>query len=117
MCQTILSFTVLGTIDEDVQFYYRNISKIPSTLASIEYFISYDQNNISSSLVKDIYTTKNDFDFHTEYTNRTFGQLRNEDIHTYLRPDTYRSTTCSFNDDSGVVVLQNFTRTIDKFIL
>ena len=94
----ILSLDVIGTINEDCQFYYRKLSNIPSTLTTIEYFISYNQSIIlvenSTDLVMGIYTTEDNINLETKCSNAVYGQLRNDSLHTCLRQGTYRSTKC-----------------------
>ena len=79
--QSNVSVNVIGTIDEDCQFYYRKLSTVPSTLATIEYFVSFNLSSISSSVL-DIYTTEDNINLKTKCANEVYGQPRNENLHT-----------------------------------
>ena len=79
-----VSLNVIGTIDKDCQFYYRKLSHFPSTLATIEYFVRYNQSSISPSVVMYIYTTEDNIDLRTNCKNKLYGQLQNEDLYMPL---------------------------------
>ena len=46
----------------------------------------------------DIYTTKDDRNLRTNCSNSDYRQLGNEDLHSPLRPRSYRYTTCKLDD-------------------
>ena len=109
----------MGTMNEDCHFYYRKLSNIPSTLTTIEYFISYNQSIIlvenSTGLVMDIYTTEDNINLQTKCSYTVYGQLRNENLYIKLRPRTYRSAKCVLSKDEKFVDCYGKTK-IQDFI-
>ena len=107
MAQNVASEgTVFGQIETDTGHYYEKLSKFPSKLATIEYIVLFNKTNIDVHCVNgiecvvmlDIYTIEHDRNIRTNCSNAGFGQLRNENLHTPLRPETYRFTTCKLDD-------------------
>ena len=103
------SLTVIGHIDDDSKFYYREFLTFPSVVATIKYYIKY---NYTAATLQcplcvpslDIYTTKSDANLDRNCSIDVFGQLRNEDLHTPLKPKgkLYRFTNCTADSD-GIV--------------
>ena len=97
-----LTVNLIGYIDNDLYFYYREFSTFPSLEATIEYNITY---NYTVSLLQcsgcypklDIYTTKSDANLDRNCSVDVFGQLRNENLHTPLkvRHRNYRFSNCT----------------------
>ena len=107
MVQNVVSEgTVFGQIKTDTEFYYHKLSKFPSKLATIEYIVSFNKTNLKLLCLNgtrcvvrlDIYTSEDDQNLMTNCSNNGYGQLRNENLHTLLRPGTYRFTTCKLDD-------------------
>ena len=84
-----------GTITENTTFFYRKLAVAPSVRATIEFNVSYSKTSMRGKFPL--------IGIYTEYPNRniekrcsyvTYGQLRNENLHPYLRLGRYRTTTC-----------------------
>ena len=98
----ISTLTISDEIIHETDFYYKNLSSFPSNLATIEYYISYNQSDFALNHwmcgrpVFDIYTTQDDENLKRRCSYDNFGQLRNENLHTRLLPmkSPYRFTTC-----------------------
>ena len=83
----VFSLTIYGRIENDTEFYHKELSEYPSKLATIEYCITYNYTAVliynASSVGMDIYTTKYDRNLHKRCL-KGFGQLRNENLHIPL---------------------------------
>ena len=99
--------TVSDKITTDTDFYFHSLSVIPSKLSTIEFSVKFnindirvhcDSKKISCYLYVDIYTTKDDRNLRTNCSNSGYRQLANEDLHSPLRPGSYRYTTCKLDD-------------------
>ena len=87
--------SVVGTVDEDTTFYYRELTKEPSLLVTIEYTVIYNRSAVSTSSNIIIYTTEDHINRRTKCINDRYGQLRNENLYGPLREGTFRETTCA----------------------
>ena len=115
--------TLKGHINNDLVFYYREFTTFPSMEATIEYSITYNYTaaQLQCSLCYprlDIYTTKSDPNLDRNCSLDTFGQLRNENLHTPLRPrhKMYRFTSCIKDADfaqNGNVHCRGKTKILD----
>ena len=114
---------LLGHIDNDLDFYYREFSTFPSIEATIEYNITF---NYTAALLQcslcyprlEIYTTKSDANLDRNCSVDVFGQLRNENLHTPLKPRNkkYRFTNCAKDANytqNGVVHCHGKTKILD----
>ena len=88
----ISTHSITDAIVEDVSFYYRKLSEYPSLLATIEYSIIYKSSDPCVKL--EIYTEENHTNIKNQCSTVDYGQLRNENFHTMLRPERYRFTRC-----------------------
>ena len=114
-----LSLTLIGHIDDDSKFYYREFLTFPSLRATINYYIKY---NYTATELQcplcvpslDIYTTKSDANLDCNCSIDVFGQLRNENLHTPLKPKgkLYRFTNCTV-DSYGIVHCRGETKIQD----
>ena len=111
----ILSYVVImknaeivsDKISRNTNFYYRRLSRIPSKLATIEYFIRLNHTNLTAQCVDDqvckvnlqIYTTEIHRNLKQNCSDTDFGQLRNVNLYTPLRPRVtrYRYTKCELD--------------------
>ena len=103
------SLTLIGQIADDSKFYYREFLTFPSLMATIKYYIKY---NYTATELQcplcvpslDIYTTKSYANLDRNCSVNVFGQLRNENLHTPLKPKgkLYRFTNCTA-DSYGIV--------------
>ena len=117
------SLTIYGTIENDTEFYYGELSENPSMLATVEYNITY---NYTASLIQcpecyprfEIYTTKDDQSLVTKCSNDIYGQLRNENLHTplKLRSKPYRFTQCKLDSDDTDIMHCYGKTTIQDYI-
>ena len=102
------NLTISGKIRTNVDFYFQKFPVLPSKLATIEYFITFNRTHTGIQCVEynrckislDIYTTENDRNLEENCSMKVFGQLFNEDLHTPMRPRTkpYRLTTCKLDE-------------------
>ena len=101
------SLTVSDQIGTNTNFYFRRLNVFPSKLATIEFSVNFNTSDIAVKCVHgkqpcrvyiDIYTTKDDANLKTNCSNIDYGQLLNEDLHSPLRPGSYRFTTCKLDD-------------------
>ena len=99
-------YTVSHTITEDKLFYYRILSGYPAISATIEYSITYKAN---SKLKMDIYTNENHKNLKKQCTSVYYGQLRNENLHTFIRLGRYRFTTCDKYDNGSKIICHGNT--------
>ena len=113
------SLTLTGHITHDSEFYYREFLTFPPMVATIKYHISYnyttDNPQCFSCYPKlDIYTTKSDANLERNCSVDEFGQLRNENLHTPLRPRDrlYRFTNCT-KEIRGIVHCRGETKIQD----
>ena len=100
-------------VTTDTSFYYRRFETFPSKLATVEYSVMFNMTRINGDcerdrckVILDIYTTEYDKNLKTNCSNDVFGQLRNENLRTPLRPryQPYRFTTCQLHDvDSDIL--------------
>ena len=95
----ISSLSVINTIKDNEDFQYEELSLYPSKLTTIEYQIRFNFTTARSTCRScyprfDIYTTRDDSNLVKNCSINNFGQLRNENLHTPLKPGTYRFTTC-----------------------
>ena len=115
--------TLIGHIDNDLEFYYREFTTFPSLKATIEYHIMY---NYTAAIGQcslcyprlEIYTTKSDANLDRNCSVDVFGQLRNEDLHTGLKPrhKLYRFTNCTRDENfkqNGYVLCHGKTKIQD----
>ena len=92
---------VSGTITENTTFFYRKLPVAPSVRATIEFSISYLQQNTNPSL--GIYTTYPKLNVEKRCSYQQHGQLRNENLYPHLRPGRrYRTTSCGLSGDHTV---------------
>ena len=101
------SLTVSDQIGTNTNFYFRRLNVFPSKLAAIEFSVNFNTSDIAVKCVPskqpcrvyiDIYTTKDDANLKTNCSNIDYGQLLNEDLHSPLRPGSYRFTTSKLDD-------------------
>ena len=115
----ISTLTISDEIIHETDFHYKNLSPFPSKLATIEYYIGYNQSDfvinhwMCGRPVFDIYTTQDDENLRRRCSYDNFGQLRNENLHTRLLPmkSPYRFTTCEA-DAQDTDVLHCYGKTI-----
>ena len=87
-----------GRIMEYNTFFYRKLPVTPSVRTTIEFSVSYQWNSMRYNYPSmDIYTEypQVNIDKRCSYVN--FGQLRNENLHPYLKLGRYRTTTCKLS--------------------
>ena len=99
-CILVKTFTISDTIIESKTFYYRQLSKYPSTTVTIEISLS----NIGNRQRLNFYLFDNKGS--TIRRNCSFDhpvpvQLRNENFHVPLGRDEYKYMTCQFEDNKG----------------
>ena len=113
------SVTISDVVRKDTSFYYRRFETFPSKLATLEYSVMLNITEINHhcdgdgcTVLMDFYTTEYDKNLKTNCSNDGFGQLRNENLHTPLRPrdQPYRFTSCKL-DDKDSDILQCIGRT------
>ena len=94
--------SVFGQIKTNTSFYYRKLPTRPSKLAEIQYSVRFA--NVNKTVSLDIYTTEVDLKVKTKCSHNHFGQLRNEDLHTPMKPRSgpYRSTKCVLDINASV---------------
>ena len=86
----VYSASSSGVILNNTTFYYKNVDKYPSMLATVEYSVWYNPNTAAGQCSScytrlDIYTTKDDKNLEANCANDNYGQLRNEDLHEPLK--------------------------------
>ena len=98
-----------GRIRNNPTFYYKEFPTYPSMSATIEYHIKYlvPAQESQCAICRpnlDIYTTKSDANFFANCSVDSYGQLRNENLHTPLntRHKEYRFTNCT-KDHFGIL--------------
>ena len=81
---SIDGLTIVGTVEEDVTFYHKQLSTTPSTLATIEYHVTYNHSHVAHNTVMHIYTTEDHPSFHTNCTTVRKGQILNENLSAFF---------------------------------
>ena len=101
-----IGHVLCSAITNDTTFYYQELSKYPSRLATIEFSVQYQYNTTTGPLILDIYTDKHDaLNAADECLNRTYGPLRNRNLHQLL---VSPHTTCKeTNNQNGFMVSCN----------
>ena len=116
--------TISDVVTTDTTFYYRRFETFPSTLATLDYSVTFNLTKIKHQCTRgrctvflDIYTTDYDKNLKTNCSNDGFGQLRNENLRTPLRPRStpYRFTVCKLDEKEsdvlyceGKTIIQDF---------
>ena len=113
-CNIIQSEQVSGTITENVTFFYRKLPVAPSVPATIAFSVSYQIGTISYKYPSmGIYTKYPTVNIEKICSNVTYAQLRNENLHPFLKVGRYRTTTCEMSgadtvDCRGKVAVQDY---------
>ena len=105
-----------GTITENTTFFYRKLPVTPSLPAPIEFSVAYNQRSMRDAEhypLMGIYTTYPEINIAKQCSYIRYGQLRNENLHPYLRIGRYRTTTCEMSGADtvncrGRVIVQDF---------
>ena len=90
-----------GTITENTTFFYRKLPVAPSLRATIEFSVAYNQRSMRDAEhypLMGIYTTYPEINIAKQCSYIRYGQLRNENLHPYLRVGRYRTTTCEMSE-------------------
>ena len=95
----------LGTITENTTFFYRKLPVAPSVRATIEFNISYSQQNLGNKYPSmGIFTTYPKLNVDTRCSYQQFGQLRNENLYPHFKLSRrYRTTTCELSGADTVI--------------
>ena len=95
-----------GTIRQDTEFYYKDLSQFPSEFATVEYDIMYSTALIRPRPILDIYTTTDNKNLIKRCSNYGYGQLRNEHLHSplELRSKPLGFTTCLSNPNGTDII-------------
>ena len=97
-CNFSHSVHIFGTITENIKFFYRKLPVSPSVRVIIEFNISYSQQNLGNNYPSmGIYTSYPKLNIENRCSYQQFGQLRNENLHPFLRVGRYRTTTCELS--------------------
>ena len=105
---------VSGTITDDITLFYRKLLVAPSLRATIEFNISYRQSSMDGNYpLMGIYIEYPTINIGEGCSRITYGQLRNENLHPYLRLGRYRTTICALSASdtvscTGRVRIQDF---------
>ena len=86
---------VSGAITENTTFFYRMLPVTPAISTTIEFNILYDRSSERYKYpLMGIYTEYPKINIEKRCSRVRYGQLRNENLHPYLRVGKYRTTTC-----------------------
>ena len=107
--------TISDTIKNDTHFYYRKLSNYPSKLATIGYSVTFNY-NVKGKVRMDFYTTEDHINIQNQCRVKVYEQVRNDNLHTLLRPGRYRFTTCERDRNDSVIVHCNGNTTIQDYI-
>ena len=92
------SVHIFGTITENTTFFYRKLPVAPSVRATLVFYISYSQRSMGKTYPSmGLYTTYPKLNIDKSCSYQQFGQLRNENLHPFLRVGRYRTTTCELS--------------------
>ena len=101
---------VSGMITENTTFFYRKLPVAPSVRATIEFSVSYNKSLVRNEYpTMAILTTYPKLNIEKKCSFIQFGQLRNEDLLTYLRLRGYRKTSCEMSGADTVNCRGTFT--------
>ena len=94
---------VSGTIKENTTFYYRMLPVTPAISTTIEFNISYLKSSMRDTYpLMGIYTEYPKINIAKRCSYIQHGQLRSENLHTYLRLSGYRHTRCELSGPDTV---------------
>ena len=101
-----------GIITENITFFNRKLPVTPSIRATIEFSVSYSHSSMGY-LLMGIYTTYPDINIEKRCSYIRYGQLRNENLHPFLRVGRDRTTTCELSGADtvncrGRVIVQDY---------
>ena len=101
---------VSGIINENTTFFYRMLPVTPAISATIEFSILYDKSSVRENYpLMGLYTEYPKINIAMECSYIQYGQLRNENLHSYLRVGQYRATTCRLSVADTVNCSGRFT--------
>ena len=97
-CNFSHSVHIFGTITENITFFYRKLPVARSVRATLVFYISYSQRSMGKTYPSmGLYTTYPKLNIDKSCSYQQFGQLRNENLHPFLRVGRYRTTTCELS--------------------
>ena len=92
-----------GRINENTTFFYRKLPVTPSVRAKIEFTVSHQLGSEGYKYpLMGIYTEYPTINIEQRCSYVTYGQLRNENLHPYLREGQYRTTRCTSSGSDNV---------------
>ena len=91
---------ITGKISENTTFFYRMLAVAPSVRTTIDFNVFYLKKG--GYPVMGIYTEYPAINIEKKCSCTEYGQLRNDNLHPYLREGQYRTTTCTLSDNDAV---------------
>ena len=105
---------VSGIITDTTTFFYRKLPVSPFISGTIEFKVSYIKSLVKNKYpLMGIYTNYPKVNTEKSCSYVRFGQLRNENLHLFLRVGRYRTTTCTLSGNdtvkcTGRVAIQDY---------
>ena len=94
---------VFGTINVNTTFFYQKLPITPAISTTIEFSISYLKSSMRDKFpLMGLHTEYPEINIAKGCTYIRYGQLRNENLHPYLRVGRYRTTTCELSGSDTV---------------